>query len=375
MADGQLQQRLEADARLVEEIWPQEPTQADVDRVAASLKRLMEDHQFTGAQVGRGIGYSSGVVNTFIKGRYKGDSFAVACQAVNLINNVRRKDRRAKPTAFVRTAVAKKIQALILQTEAFSEEEGKLAVIIGDSGHGKSHCLREYAQSDRNALYLLLDSTMSRGAIFAAIAGALKLDPSGSLTAVSGRVAESLCHRHMILILDEASSLSVKQLNALRQVIAIRGQCPLVLAGNRALLKTIHQAREKCGDEDLDQFRSRLMGTLDLDELAADDDGGLYTVDEMRALFEYGGLKLTGDAKNILRRFCLTPGTGRLRTCRHIIAALHTARSIEEAGFIDAATIRAAIEELSLPVRMWLPLVAQSDSSEPDDAATAARAG
>ena len=46
---------------------------------------------------------------------------------------------------FVRTTLPGKSVHLITQTDAFSTEEGKIALIIGDSGHGKS-CLSKTIQ-------------------------------------------------------------------------------------------------------------------------------------------------------------------------------------------------------------------------------------
>ncbi len=368
-----LQKSLEADARLVDEFWPEQPTPADVQRVAEALKQLMADHEYTAAQVGKWIGYSATTIRLFVRGAYHGDAMTVAGKAVGLINGVRRKDRRTGNHVFIETAVARKIFTLVTQTEAFCDSEGRIGLLIGDGGHGKSYCLQEYAKGSRNAAFVMLDATMSSKMIFGAIASAIKVDPSGSLAAVSDRLGKSLRERHVIVLLDEASSLSVKHLDQLRQVVVVRGGCPLILAGNGDLLRTVNQSSERQGYESLDQFRSRLMATCNLDELASDDGGGLYTVEDVRRLYDFGGLRLTADAVNTLRSFCRTPKSGRLRTCTHIIAALHTAQEIAAAGYIDRAAILSAITALQLPVSHWLPVALASGARA--DRVTAARVG
>jgi hypothetical protein len=112
----------------------------------------------------------------------------------------------------------------------------------------------------------------------------------------------------------------------------------------------------KRGHESLDQVRSRLMMVLDLDELASDTGGGLYTAKDVRNLYEFGGITLTSDAVRKLQDICRTPQSGRLRTCSHIIAALHTAGIIEERGCIDSEVIVSAVSQLRLPIAAWLPL-------------------
>jgi hypothetical protein len=132
------------------------------------------------------------------------------------------------------------------------------------------------------------------------------------------------------------------------------------------------QPTTRRGHESLDQFTSRLMYILNLDSVASNKDGGLYTPDDVRKLYEYGGIRLTSDAIKTLRKICRTPRSGRLRTCSHIIAALHTANIVNKTGQIDSECIIAAIEELDLPVRTRLPL-ATKDLDEPEEKQAAAK--
>ena len=82
----------------------------------------------------------------------------------------------------------------------------------------------------------------------------------------------------------------------------------------------------------------------------------LEQTEGIRKLYEFGGIRLERDAVGTLRKICRTPRSGRLRTCSHIIAALHTARVVDEAGLIDAKLIIAAIDQLDLPVKVYLPI-------------------
>jgi len=158
-------------------------------------------------------------------------------------------------------------------------------------------------------------------------------------------------------MLDEASSLSVKQLNLLRQIIVTKSRCPLILAGNRHLLDTVMQPNPRRGYESLDQFTSRLLQILDLDVLAANKDGGLYTVDDIRKLYEYGGKRLASDAVTTFRKIAKTPQSGRLWTCSQIVAALHiSSLTVENKNTIDAELILFAIKDLDLPVKVRLPV-------------------
>jgi hypothetical protein len=117
------------------------------------------------------------------------------------------------------------------------------------------------------------------------------------------------------------------------------------------------------------------MGVLNLDEIAGDKNGGLYTAQDVRKLYEYGGIRLAPDAVAAIKRICKTPQSGRLRTCNHIVSALHTSPSIREAGCITANNIVQAIEQLDLPIRMRLPFTIGDIRREAGSEQTASAVG
>lgn len=355
MRDGEIQRSLESDSQIIEQRMPKGVTTEEAAEVAASLSGFMKRQGMSRRKVAQALGCSSTTIGRFLAGKYKGDLHELTNKVVNFMNAVARREGKRRP--FVRTAVARKIGALITQTDAFSVEEGKIAIIIGDSGHGKSHCLKQYCQANKNAVYIQLDQVMGSHRLFGEIARTLGIDCLGWLSHVVQRLIRILQTRHTVIILDEASGLTVKQLDQLRQIIAVKCHCPLILAGNDDLLRTVMQPSSKKGQASLDQFRSRLMAVLNLDKIAADGgDDGLYSPKEIRELYEHGGIRLLNSAVSMLKRICLTPGSGRLRTCTHIITALYASRVVVDKGCIDGELIRAAIEQLDLPVRDLLPM-------------------
>jgi len=373
MEKNDIQTGLEQDARVVTERIPMSVTKDKQLKVAASLKGFMDDHKFSQRLIADKIGVSPAVISQFLAGKYKGDIDTLINKLVQLINTVSRKDKRIKNDPYIETTVAKRIATLITSTESFSDDEGKIGVLIGDGGHGKSHCLKYYAEANKNTILIELDSTMTSTQIFSSIARALSIDSTGYLSAITMRIIETLRERNMIVMLDEASSLSVKQLDQLRQIIAVKSRCPLILAGNNDLLRTIMQPTTRMGYQSLDQFTSRMMAVVNLDQLAATKGkgGGCYTADDIRKLYQYGGIKLTNDAVRALKQICMTARSGRLRTCTHIITALHTSSGIEEAGAINSNHIRQAIEILDLPVMLPIHTLGKADDNEEQVAAVA----
>ncbi len=342
------------------------------------LGQFITENNLTQATVARRIGVSTGVISQFVGGKYEvKDLTELAAKVVQYINSFARRSKRDK-TGFVETSVAKTIFAVIEQTEAASDDnEGRISVIVGDAGHGKSVCLRQFAAVNPNSIYAVVDETMNTQAIFMEIAKALvgrgiKLDLDCSMRKLIEQMAASIGNRSMIVMLDEASALRVKQLNQLRQVITVRCRCPLVLSGNSQLLRTVNkQPTERGYDASLDQFYSRLVVVLDLDAEASAsgrDGGGTYTADDIRKLYA-GGVRLTTDGVEMLRRIARTPGSGRLRTCSNIISILLTS-SVAMSGKVDSTIIIAAIKQLRLPVlgrlsvRVDSPVEAEEESAE-----------
>jgi len=359
-----IQQGLEADSRRIKERILMGISFEKAKEAAERLKIFMEERGWTQSYVAEKLGVSPAQINQILQNKYKGNLDDITNKIINLLESVSRKERRIKGKPYIETSVAKKIHTLITQTEALSDDEGKIGLIIGDGGHGKSHCLREYARANRNTVYVELDDAMNPTTMFNAIAEKIGVVENGSLAVITRRLIEHLQHRHIIVILDEASSLRVRQLNQLRQIIAVKCKCPLILAGNSDLLKTIMLPTVRRGCESLDQLTSRLSYVLNLDDLAGRKDGGLYTPDDIRKLYEFGGVRLTSDAVKTLRNICRTPRTGRLRICSLVIAALHTAGVVTKTNQIDSDLILAAINELDLPVRTRLPVHLPDDDED-----------
>lgn len=364
MEDKSIQKGLEQDAQIIRERIPMDITQANADKIAESLRLFMAENDYSGADIGRMIGMTSGVISQFLNGKYKHNLEELINKIVNLVNSVESRGRKPRGPTFVETTVARKIGTLIANTDAFSREEGKIGIIIGDSGCGKSRCLQAYAEANQNSLYVQLDKRMYSTMIFTEIANhkRLHLNITGSLAVVTQHLIEHLENRHITIILDEASSLNVSQLDLLRQIISVKSRCPLILAGNEALLNTIMLPTVRRGFESLDQFRSRLMSILDLNALSSEGGGGLYTAEDIQKLYQYGGIRLHSDAISLLRKICNTAGSSRLWFCTCVIGAIHTAKDIQEKG-IDAKCIRAAVKQLNLPDR-WLPMVVREAEKE-----------
>ncbi|MDH4203793.1 MAG: AAA family ATPase [Phycisphaerae bacterium] len=322
------------------------------------VKVFIERFGMTQAQFAKKIGVSTTTLNLFLKGTYTGKNESI-CKAVqDYLNREGRRQRRKKTPDFVETIVAKRILENIRLAEQFTQPGmGRICVIVGDSGHGKTECLKQYARVHPHSTYIEINDNTGKPQLFAKINRALGLNYTGTVKRMIEELSEYLAGREMTIILDEAAALNATKLSLLRQIVSGNG-CTLVLAGNNHLLATINDPVTRRGYECLDQFRSRMMGILNLDELAMQSprNGGLYSIPEVRKLYATGGIKLSSDAEGLLLSIQRTPHSGRNHTCSLVISAILTSRQGKNVEVIDAARIIGAIRQFGM-LEGRLPLI------------------
>ncbi|RKY12680.1 MAG: hypothetical protein DRP65_00545 [Planctomycetota bacterium] len=357
MSDNDIQKGFEREARLVVVRMPKKITKQEADEIADALADFLDRYELTQGQVAKAVGVSSASISQFLNKKYKANAEALTKKLIDYMDGYSRRRRMAKCEGYIRTNVARFIEVIIKNTHAQSTaDEGKIGIIIGDAGHGKSVCLREYAAVHANVIYAELDDTMTSKGMFAEICKAAGVDDSRGIGKLTNELISCLGQKDRVVILDEASALTVKKLSQLRQIITVRCKCPLILSANNHLLGTMNQSMAKRGNESLDQFKSRVTFVLNLDEMAVSRRDGLYTRDDIRKLYERGGIKLAADAVATLRKIARTPQTGRLRTCSHAIAALRLSSKVKPGTRIDTNLILNAIRQLGLPVMDYLPV-------------------
>lgn len=381
---GNIQKGLAQDARWITEGTPMD--HKNVNDVIESLAAYLKATNTSQKRFAEAIGVSPAVVNQLLKMSYTGDVEKVCKQVRDYIAREEHRQRTnyGRPR-HVTTTVVEAIRDLLASTENVSDTEGAIGLVIGEAGHGKSVCLSLYAETHTAVVYVVLDKAMGSTAMWSAIAAAIKgvvhnrkIDTTGTRANVTRSIIAALANRRITILLDEASHLTVAQLDEIRQILTVQCRCPVILSGNANLKNTIYQDTNGRGRESLDQFTSRMIACVDLDVLASrgEGDGGIHTESDIRRLFQYNGVKLSSDGVRALRKICRSQRSGRLRTCSRIITALHAGGIVNSKGEIDASLIRQTIEDLCLPVRVWLPMETDADLAAPQqETRVAAAAG
>jgi DNA transposition AAA+ family ATPase len=170
--------------------------------------------------------YSSGVVSAYKNRTYQGNVEAFEKKVAEwLKREARRVAKIDVPTA--ETAALDSIRKAV----TMAHDERDIAVIVGESGTGKTTALRAYAAENHGVMLIEVDASFSKNVLIAEIAKAAGVETKGSMTAVIARIVEALRGRDTAVLIDEADYLSDGSLELVRRVINDKAETGVVLCG------------------------------------------------------------------------------------------------------------------------------------------------
>lgn len=213
-----------------------------------ALKEYMSESGKNQSQIGKELGLSSGLVSSFLGGKYTTPHTTIP-KVMSYIEVNRKK--KAAPTApdFAETSLSKLMEASI----AYAHVQGLETVIYGDAGVGKTTAAKAYVERERLATYIVArpDCSGYTGVMW------LVAKAFGIRERITRNVTDAFIERMQgsgrVLIVDEAQFLNNSALNQLRTLSDLCG-IGLVLLGNESL----HDKTLGKGIKDMDQLRSRV---------------------------------------------------------------------------------------------------------------------
>jgi DNA transposition AAA+ family ATPase len=256
-------------------------------------------------------------------------------------------ESRARRTAgktsagFVQTRVAKQIQdAARLAIDATT-----IALVMGPAGIGKSRCGRALAESIPGTVFVRGSVEISRtGGLFGVLGDLLGVRTSGraqrreSGGSVVARVFAKLAGSHRLIVIDEADRLCDSALEGIRDLNDT--EVPILLLAT----KDLHTRILEAADPDHGQFLSRVGVIVSLttgfDSLQGDP-RPLFTVDDIRRLYERPPVKLADGAAKYLKDIANDFGRGSLRRCGILLVyAAIAARNRQRLGSGDPVEVQ-----------------------------------
>jgi Cdc6-like AAA superfamily ATPase len=183
-------------------------TAEQITQVAADVETFINAHKIKRNELARAVGWSTGVISDFLKGKYAGDGGKVAIDLENWL--VEEEQRRARPqtTQFVWTNVAMEIKA----TANYCLDKRKIGLVYGGqtSGLGKTTALRAIAQElgPRRCTMVTIDKVDANPTgLLKKVCDGLHVDHTGSNHQKFRRIVEKLSGRSHLLIIDQIHNL------------------------------------------------------------------------------------------------------------------------------------------------------------------------
>ncbi len=178
------------------------------------VKQIIEEKGLTQTQVGKEIGYTGGALSAFFKGNYRGDNSKVETALKAWLNNQTKKAEFVSAPNFIETPTATKIFADFEFVKMF----GKMGVIYGASGVGKTQSARYFAENNKNVwLITARPSICTINEILYEMALELGISDAPKRAGKLSRMLKTkLTGTKGLMIIDEADHLPLKVLEEIR---------------------------------------------------------------------------------------------------------------------------------------------------------------
>lgn len=194
------------------------------------VKQLIADKCFTQAQIAKECGFSGGALSSYFKGTYKGDNEKLEVALQSWL------DGQTKKTAtfvsapdFVDTPTAAKIFADFDFVKMF----GKMGVVYGASGVGKTQAARQYTRANNNVWMITArPSICTINEVLYEMALELGISDAPKRAGKLSRMLKiKLAGTRGLMIIDEADHLPLKVLEELR-ILQEDSEVGFMLIGN-----------------------------------------------------------------------------------------------------------------------------------------------
>jgi len=192
------------------------------------IKDYLAQSGISANALSKGAGISAAAVSQYLSGKYQGDKLAVENALMSFIEA--QKDKIQCTAGVVDTDSLRRISAVAQICRA----NGKLAVVCGRAGSGKTTACKNYAETNSGTVYLYADVSCSAQELFADLVSALKIKPVYQLRQNYKTARNILSGSRRLIIIDEANHLPYKALEMIRAIYDTTG-CGVLLVGTEQL--------------------------------------------------------------------------------------------------------------------------------------------
>lgn len=213
-----------------------------------ALLRYREESGKTQTAIATELGISAGAVSAFLSGSYK-TPHTIIPKVAALVKVKEKRKIAPKEPEFVETTITR----VVINAITYCHLQGKIAVVYGDAGIGKTMSIREYLKNNSLAIGITVSPS------YASITGVNELiaEQLGVRERVARKIYSEIINKlrgsGRVLIIDEAQHLTVRTLNHLR-CISDESGVGIALVGN----DEVYTKMKGSGRADFAQLFSRI---------------------------------------------------------------------------------------------------------------------
>lgn len=225
-----------------------EKQQITEDEARQLILNYKRDTGKSQSQIAQELGISGAKLSGFLNGSYAAPHTVIP-QVQALMSVSKQKSIAPREPSFVETRVSKAVMNAI----AYSHIQGKIAVVYGDAGVGKTVAINRYCQENSLAIKITISPS------YASMSGVNELiaDKLGVRERVSRKIYAEIISKlkdsGRVIIIDEAQHLTVRTLNHLR-CMADESGVGITLVGN----DEVYTKLKGSGRADFAQLFSRI---------------------------------------------------------------------------------------------------------------------
>ncbi len=269
---------------------------------------------------------------------------------IRTLNNWVEQHARQQAVKLKGKFVDTKVALDVLNMAKLVRENQTMGLVVGPAGIGKTRCAQALHETYVGSVLL----TVGTGAhhpkgLTSLLAEQLGVRGPGALKSQFTfrsqleRIVARLEGSNRLIIIDEAHKLNNEALELVRELHDATG-CPVYMLAT----KDLHDRIRRTSDPDHGQLFSRVDIMYPLTKGRDVSSGGkpLFTVDEIRKLYEQTPIRLSADASRYLQGVANELGAGSLRRCRVLL--VNAARRARKRTGLDAdATVTVTADDLA----------------------------
>lgn len=189
------------------------------ERILSAVKKMIEEQGISQKDLAKNIGYSTAAINTYLNGKYQGNTEEFESNLKQYLNLANKKKAHKKVRLqFEKTSIAQRFFNIANMCQLNSE----IGLCFGPSGIGKSTAIQEYAKQNSGVLIVDTNEFMSMRDMVGQLCDCLKIriPPTGYYTHnnIIASIEKKLINSGCLVVVDEAENLDPSLFRVLRKM-------------------------------------------------------------------------------------------------------------------------------------------------------------